>query len=209
MSGQWFFAIVSIFLSIIPAIIYVVAAYLIIGDVPITAGTIVAFTTVQSRLLFPTVGLLRVVLDLQTSGALFAGTAVIAALGWFDNRRRGTRMAIVQASRVPEGTAHYFNYPDPDDQAVLLHLPGGEFVAYSQKCTHLSCAVYYAREAGRLECPCHEGYFAVEDGRVLQGPPQRPLPRIVIERHGAVLMATGVEVRTTGERASGTTGGRA
>ena len=72
MSGQWFFAIVSIFLSIIPAIIYVVAAYLIIGDVPITAGTIVAFTTVQSRLLFPTVGLLRVVLDLQTSGALFA-----------------------------------------------------------------------------------------------------------------------------------------
>jgi ATP-binding cassette subfamily B protein len=72
MSGQWFFAIVSIFLSIIPAIIYVVAAYLIIGGVPITAGTIVAFTTVQSRLLFPTVGLLRVVLDLQTSGALFA-----------------------------------------------------------------------------------------------------------------------------------------
>jgi ATP-binding cassette subfamily B protein len=72
MSGQWFFAIVQIFLSIIPAVIYLVAAYLIIGDVPITAGTIVAFTTVQSRLLFPTVGLLRVVLDLQTSGALFA-----------------------------------------------------------------------------------------------------------------------------------------
>lgn len=72
MSGQWFFAIVQIFLSIIPAIIYLVAAWLIIGDVPITAGTIVAFTTVQSRLLFPTVGLLRVVLDLQTSGALFA-----------------------------------------------------------------------------------------------------------------------------------------
>ncbi|MBT2502925.1 ABC transporter ATP-binding protein [Curtobacterium sp. ISL-83] len=72
MSGQWFFAIVQIFLSIIPAIIYLVAAYLILGGIPITAGTIVAFTTVQSRLLFPTVGLLRVVLDLQTSGALFA-----------------------------------------------------------------------------------------------------------------------------------------
>jgi ATP-binding cassette subfamily B protein len=72
MSGQWFFAIVQIFLSIIPAIIYLVAAYLINGGVDITAGTIVAFTTVQSRLLFPTVGLLRVVLDLQTSGALFA-----------------------------------------------------------------------------------------------------------------------------------------
>src|SRR5690606_16895129 len=47
MSGQWFFAMVNIFLSIIPAIIYVVAAWLITGGVDVTAGTIVAFTTVQ------------------------------------------------------------------------------------------------------------------------------------------------------------------
>lgn len=72
MSGQWFFATVSIFLSIIPAVIYVVAAYLIQGGVPVTAGTIVAFTTVQARLTFPLIALLRVTLDIQTSGALFA-----------------------------------------------------------------------------------------------------------------------------------------
>jgi ATP-binding cassette subfamily B protein len=72
MSGQWFFAIVSVFLSVIPAVIYLVAAWLILRDVPVTAGTIVAFTTVQARLLFPLMGLLRVALDLQTSQALFA-----------------------------------------------------------------------------------------------------------------------------------------
>ncbi len=72
MSGQWFFAMVSIFLSIIPAVIYVVAAWLITGGVDVTAGTIVAFTTVQARLMFPLLGLLRVALDLQTSSALFA-----------------------------------------------------------------------------------------------------------------------------------------
>ena len=72
MSGQWFFATVQIFLAIIPAIIYLVAAWLILGEVPVTAGTIVAFTTVQARLMFPLLGLLRVALDLQTSGALFA-----------------------------------------------------------------------------------------------------------------------------------------
>ncbi|BDZ51686.1 multidrug ABC transporter ATP-binding protein [Frondihabitans sucicola] len=72
MSGQWFFATVQIFLSIIPAAIYVVAAYLIQGGIPITAGTIVAFTTVQARLTFPLMALLRVALDIQTSGALFA-----------------------------------------------------------------------------------------------------------------------------------------
>ena len=72
MSGQWFFATVSIFLSIIPAIIYIAAAWLITRDVMVTAGTIVAFTTVQARLMFPLLGLMRVALDLQTSSALFA-----------------------------------------------------------------------------------------------------------------------------------------
>jgi ATP-binding cassette subfamily B protein len=72
MSGQWFFAIVQIFLSIVPAIVYLVSGYLINGGVDITAGTIVAFTTVQARLMWPLLGLMRVGLDLQTSGALFA-----------------------------------------------------------------------------------------------------------------------------------------
>ncbi len=72
MSGQWFFATVNIFLSVIPAIVYIVAAYLITGGVDVTAGTIVAFTTVQARLMFPLLGLMRVALDLQTSSALFA-----------------------------------------------------------------------------------------------------------------------------------------
>jgi ATP-binding cassette subfamily B protein len=73
MSGQWFFAMVNIFLSSIPAIVYLVAGWLMAGGAPdITAGAIVAFTTVQSRLLFPLMALMRVGLDLQTSGALFA-----------------------------------------------------------------------------------------------------------------------------------------
>ena len=72
MSGQWFFAMVNVFLSVIPAVVYLVAAWLIQMDVAVTAGTIVAFTTVQARLTFPLMGLMRVALDLQTSGALFA-----------------------------------------------------------------------------------------------------------------------------------------
>lgn len=72
MSGQWFFATVQVFLSIIPAVIYLVAAWLMTHSVPVTAGTIVAFTTVQARLASPLMGLLRTALDLQTSGALFA-----------------------------------------------------------------------------------------------------------------------------------------
>jgi len=66
------------------------------------------------------------------------------------------------------------------------------YVAYSQKCTHLSCAVYYSKESNKLECPCHRGYFDVNDGRVLAGPPTRPLPRIELEARGDQLIAIGV-----------------
>lgn len=73
MSGQGFFAIVHVIMASVPAIIYLVSGYLITGGADsITAGTIVAFTTVQARLLQPLMGLMRVALDLQTSSAVFA-----------------------------------------------------------------------------------------------------------------------------------------
>ncbi|MFB7844782.1 ABC transporter ATP-binding protein [Microbacterium sp. NPDC056052] len=73
MSGQGFFAVVSVLMSSVPAIIYLVAGFLVAGGTgTITAGAIVAFTTVQARLLMPLIGLMRVALDVQTSQALFA-----------------------------------------------------------------------------------------------------------------------------------------
>jgi ATP-binding cassette subfamily B protein len=78
MSGQMFFGVVQVFMSAVPAIIYLVAGWLTANaqgqgfDPGLTAGTIVAFTTVQARLLFPMMALMRVTLDLQTSQALFS-----------------------------------------------------------------------------------------------------------------------------------------
>ncbi|WP_258365950.1 MULTISPECIES: ABC transporter ATP-binding protein [unclassified Curtobacterium] len=135
MSGQWFFAIVQIFLSIIPAVIYLVAAYLVLGGVPITAGTIVAFTTVQSRLLFPTVGLLRVVLDLQTSGALFA-----RIFEYFDLKPAITDAATakpVDERRVGHVAFDHVSFSYPDGEAdkptlrdVSFELQPGQFAAF-------------------------------------------------------------------------------
>lgn len=73
MSGQGFFAVVHVLMASVPAVIYLVAGLLLAGDPGIiTAGTVVAFTTVQARLLQPLIGLMRVALDVQTSVALFA-----------------------------------------------------------------------------------------------------------------------------------------
>ena len=124
-----------------------------------------------------------------TSGALFAGTAILAVLGLTRSLRRGQPTAIARVDELQEGDVRYFEYPEADDQAMLIRLPGGEFVAYSQKCTHLSCAVYYQHETDRLYCPCHEGFFDVRTGEPTAGPPQRRLPRIILRRDGDLLIA--------------------
>ncbi len=130
-------------------------------------------------------------LAVYTSGALFGCTAFLALLGLAQGPQRFAPQPIARVGEVPEGRALYFRYPEPDDEAVLLHLPGGQFVAFSQKCTHLSCAVYYQPERERLFCPCHDGVFSPLTGDPLAGPPQRPLPRILLRRDGDVLYAVG------------------
>lgn len=136
MSGQWFFAMVNIFLSVVPAIIYLVAAWLLLQDVPVTAGTVVAFTTVQARLMWPLMGLLRVALDLQTSQALFARIFEYLDL----------RPAIVDSpdardvnpARLGEVAFHdvVFRYPDaPADspatlKGVSFRIEPGQYAAF-------------------------------------------------------------------------------
>jgi ATP-binding cassette subfamily B protein len=75
MAGQTFFSVVSTFFGLTPAIVYLVAGFLLNGGrvtgPALTAGTIVAFTTLQARLQHPLVQLMRVTMDVQTSLALF------------------------------------------------------------------------------------------------------------------------------------------
>jgi ATP-binding cassette subfamily B protein len=71
MIGQGFYAIVQSFLSITPAAVYLIAGLLVVHGTAISAGTIVAFTTLQTRLYFPVGQLLQVSVELRSSLALF------------------------------------------------------------------------------------------------------------------------------------------
>ena len=72
MIGRWFFALIGTFFSIMPAFVYLLAGSLIIdGDETVSIGTIVAFTTLQSRLFFPLGQLLNVQVEIQGALALF------------------------------------------------------------------------------------------------------------------------------------------
>jgi len=76
MVGRWFFMLISTFFSITPALVYYVAGRIILGTPPgvvpaVTVGSIVAFTTLQSRLFFPIGQLLNVQVEMQAALALF------------------------------------------------------------------------------------------------------------------------------------------
>jgi ATP-binding cassette subfamily B protein len=72
MAGRWRMASVQMSFAIMPAAVYWFSGYSIVhGEDVISIGTVVAFTTLQTRLLFPMQQLLSVGLEVQTSLALF------------------------------------------------------------------------------------------------------------------------------------------
>lgn len=129
-----------------------------------------------------------------TSSALLASSAVFAGKAVYDagQPEHFTPMQIEGSASLEPGSALNFKYPGEQDSAILVRGPKGEYSAFGQKCTHLTCPVYYAKSHDRLECPCHEGGFDARTGNVLYGPPQRPLDRIAIEVRGDEVWATGV-----------------
>ena len=72
MAGRWMMATIQATFAIMPALMYGIAGYgMASGGTVVSIGTLVAFTTLQTRLLFPIGSLLNVQADLQTSTALF------------------------------------------------------------------------------------------------------------------------------------------
>ena len=128
-----------------------------------------------------------------TSAALFVGAAGFAGKAALDAQRRETfsPLTIENAENMIPGSAHNFHYPTESDSAILVRSLDGSYHAFGQKCTHLSCPVYFERAHQRLECPCHEGAFDARTGHVLYGPPPRPLDRIELEIRDGEVRAIG------------------
>jgi Rieske Fe-S protein len=131
-----------------------------------------------------------------TSAAFTAGQLWIAAQNWY--RRRSGQLPILRVAALDDvlvGGSVAFSYPDAHEPCLLVRLTVNDFVAFNQKCTHLSCAVIPRPDEGSFFCPCHEGRFDLRTGSPIAGPPRRPLTRIVLERRGSDIYAVGVEER--------------
>lgn len=127
------------------------------------------------------------------SGAFAVGTVGVAGLTTLREPDRGEPRPIIERDRLRPNEAYLFRYPSDDDPAILVLHEDGDLRAFSQKCTHLGCVVYFDAEDDLLVCPCHEGGFSAVTGDVAYGPPERPLPEIEVEERDGMIWALGVE----------------
>lgn len=130
-----------------------------------------------------------------TSCAFACGQYWIAARSLGRGQEAPLPRRIAALSEVAVGSTVTFDYPTAHDPCVLIRPAPDRLLAYSQACTHLACPVVPRPAEGVIHCPCHEGWFDLETGRPIAGPPRRPLPRINVEVRGDEVWATGVELR--------------
>ena len=126
------------------------------------------------------------------SGGLVAGSAYVAIkANFFPTEEVKGEHFICNTSEVPVGGTRSFVIAGSDIPYMLIHLENGDWHAYEQKCTHLSCAVFYKPGTGKIECPCHNGWFDAATGKNLEGPPPRPLPKLALQVKEDKIYVTG------------------
>ena len=131
-----------------------------------------------------------------TSGAFAAGQCWIAAASSLREKGAMPRTKIATVAELEAKRVVEFRYPDEHEPCLALCLEPGRYVAYGQKCSHLACAVVPHLDKNELHCPCHNGFFELNNGRPIAGPPRRPHPLVKLEIHDGVVYATGFELRT-------------
>ncbi len=79
-------------------------------------------------------------------------------------------------------------YEAVEQQVVfLIKSAGGDVRALSSTCTHLGCRVSYDADKKLIKCPCHGGMYTPE-GKVVGGPPPRPLPELSTRVNGTQVL---------------------
>ena len=98
---------------------------------------------------------------------------------------------IAQIGEIPVGGSKVFAYPQNDRPCFLLRPAENRYIAFSRLCTHHGCPIFFQQQENVFTCPCHGGIFSAQDGRVLAGPPPKPLPQLILEQRGGAIVATG------------------
>lgn len=111
--------------------------------------------------------------------------------------------AVLPERELPEGTRCRV---EADGTAVVLVRQGGQVYALAEACSHLGGPLSEGTlEDGSVVCPWHNSRFALEDGRVLDGPAAVPQPCLAVRiRDGQIEVAGGAGAAMQPAAATGT-----
>lgn len=126
----------------------------------------------------------------------FGAAGALAMLGalaayWRKHTPAYPTKIIAQANEIPIGGSKVFTYPADDRPCFLLRPAEETYIAFSRLCTHHGCPVFYRPEQNLFTCPCHGGIFSATNGAVLDGPPPKALPQLILARRGNDIVASG------------------
>lgn len=125
------------------------------------------------------------------AAGLVASTGVAGSFAWQFVYPTAAKVSTVQVlatslSRLPPGSRLTRNL---EGNEIILVNQDGRVRAFSTVCTHLGCRVTWQTNAQRFFCPCHSGVFDA-DGKVVSGPPPRPLDEFAVEVKGGSVYVT-------------------
>jgi cytochrome b6-f complex iron-sulfur subunit len=99
------------------------------------------------------------------------------------------KLKVATTAQVAAGGGELdFDYQDTPSS--LVKLEDGTYVGVSRVCTHLGCIIKWQAKDDRFFCPCHAGIFS-PTGKVLGGPPPRPLAKLAVRVQGEDIWVDG------------------
>lgn len=137
----------------------------------------------------------RTVFKLAGAGALAVSTPIGLTACSADStggnartRTKNNRQLRVKTSDIPVGSGVIY----PDDGYVVTQPTAGTFQAFSDICSHQGCPVRQITADHRIHCLCHNSYFSVDGGKVLDGPAPSALTPATLEVQGDEIVVKGV-----------------
>jgi cytochrome b6-f complex iron-sulfur subunit len=120
---------------------------------------------------------------LGTSGAAWAAAVVYPVLRYLTPSRDGggaNKATLTDTQKQELSTKGYLIARCGTDRVLILKDKEQKLKALSAKCTHEGCTVQFVPGDAIIWCACHNGKFSL-DGRVISGPPPRPLAAFTVE----------------------------
>jgi menaquinol-cytochrome c reductase iron-sulfur subunit len=132
---------------------------------------------IAAALAVPVIGYLLTPLLRRTGAAAWVTLGPVADFRGAEPRRVDFRYTSEVGYMAESVKGFAYIVPGTDSTPLVL----------SPICTHMGCNVVWNDEKQRFLCPCHGGQYTA-DGRIVAGPPPRPLDRLPVRIENGVLM---------------------